>query len=171
MSFFSVFSPLVSVFARLSQGLSQHFQSIQRLFSDIVSFSLVLSKYFLCIKLIVFKYLSYRIWAFPIYSYSIMIQLQHQFIIFSILMIMPAGLAWDHLFSQVPCPRLRGSSGCDKTQYQSSRFESRMMSEKATLSRVLFIGVKCTTSNEREAMKCFSKNITFLLLLLCVWYD
>ncbi|KAH0636085.1 hypothetical protein KY290_036497 [Solanum tuberosum] len=33
------------------------------------------------------------------------------------------------------------------------------------------MGVKCTTSNEREAMKCFRKNFIFLLLLSCVWYD
>ncbi|KAH0633127.1 hypothetical protein KY284_035913 [Solanum tuberosum] len=33
------------------------------------------------------------------------------------------------------------------------------------------MGVKCTTSNEREAMKCFRKTFIFLLLLLCVWYD
>ena len=45
------------------------------------------------------------------------------------------------------------------------------MCEKAALSRVLFMGVKCTTSNEREAMKCFMKNIIFLLLLSFIRYD
>ncbi|KAH0658050.1 hypothetical protein KY289_026798 [Solanum tuberosum] len=35
-------------------------------------------------------------------------------IIFSMLMIMPARLAWDHLWSQVPCPRLGGILGRDK---------------------------------------------------------
>ena len=45
------------------------------------------------------------------------------------------------------------------------------MSKKSALSRVLLMGVKCTTSNEREALKCFRKNFTFLLLLSCVRYD
>ena len=66
---------------------------------------------------------------------------------------------------------LGGSSGHDKTWYQSTRFKSSRMSEKAALSRVLFMGVKCTTSNEREAMKCLRKNFTFLLHLSCVGYD
>ena len=42
---------------------------------------------------------------------------------------------------------------------------------KATVSRVLFMGMKCTLSDEREAMKCFEKNFTFLLLLSWVRYD
>ena len=86
-----------------------------------------------------------------------MIELPQQFIIFSMLMIMPAGLPWDHLSSYVLCPRLGGSSGRDKTWYQITRFKSPRISKKAALSRVLFIGVKCTTCNEREAMKCFRK--------------
>ena len=87
------------------------------------------------------------------------------------LIIMPEGLAWDHLWSEVPFPRLGGSIGRDRTWYQSTRFKSPNMSEKSTLSRVIFISVKCTTSNEREAMKCFRKNFTFLLLLSYVRYD
>ena len=100
-----------------------------------------------------------------------MIYFLHQFILFSMLMIMLAGLAWDHLWSQVPCPDLKGSSRYDKTWYQSSRFKSPRMFEKAALSRVLLMGVKCTTSNVREAIKCFRKNFTFLLLLSCIRYD
>ena len=42
----------------------------QRLFSDIVRFSLVLSSYFYCIKLIIFKYLSYVIWVFPSFHFK-----------------------------------------------------------------------------------------------------
>ena len=64
-----------------------------------------------------------------------------------------------------------GSSGHAKTCYKSTRLKSPRMSGKAALSRVLLMGVKCTTSNQREAMKCFRKNLTFLLLLSCVRYD
>ena len=66
---------------------------------------------------------------------------------------------------------LGGSSGHDKTCYHITKFKSPMTFGKSALSRVLFMGVKCTTSNEREAMKCLRKNFTFLLHLSCVGYD
>ena len=65
----------------------------------------------------------------------------------------------------------QGCSGRDKTWYQRTRFKSPIMSKKPTLSRVLFMGVKCTTSNVREAIKCFREKFTFLLHLSCVRYD
>ena len=59
-----------------------------------------------------------------------------------------------------------GSSGCDKNLYQSTRLKSPRMSKKASLSTVLLMSMKCTTSNEREAMKFFSKNFIFLVTLI-----
>ena len=63
-------------------------------------------------------------------------------------------------------PCLEGSSGRDKTWHESTRFKRPRMSEKAALSRVLFMGVKCTISNEREAMKCFRKKLHFLVTFI-----
>ena len=82
------------------------------------------------------------------------------------LVIMPVGIAWDHLWSKVPCPRLGDFSGCDKILYQSTRFKKPTMSEKAALNRFLLMDVKCTTYNEREAMKCFRKNLHFLVTII-----
>ena len=91
-------------FARFILDLSQYFQSSLEAYFR-------LNQIQLSIELIfpVFKYLSYRIWVSPISSDLIMIQLPHQFIIFSSLMIMPVGLSWDHFWFQVSCPRLGGS--------------------------------------------------------------
>ena len=60
----------------------------------------------------------------------------------------------------------QGYLGPNKTLYKRHRFKSPRMSEEAALSRVLFMGVKCTTSNEREAMKCFRKKLNFLGILI-----
>ena len=82
------------------------------------------------------------------------------------LIIMLEGLAWDHLWFEVPFLHLGGSTGRNRTWYQSTRFKSPKMYEISALSRVLFMGVKCTTSNEREAMKCFRKKLNFLGILI-----
>ena len=55
------------------------------------------------------------------------IQLPQQFIIFSMLMIMPAGLAWHHLQSQVPSPRLEGSSWRDIVSIIEHRYGSEFI--------------------------------------------
>ena len=54
-------------FCQIQLGLFQYFQSSLEAYIRHSQTSLVLSEYFFCIKLIVFKYLSYRIWVFPIF--------------------------------------------------------------------------------------------------------
>uniref|UniRef100_M1DJH2 Uncharacterized protein n=1 Tax=Solanum tuberosum TaxID=4113 RepID=M1DJH2_SOLTU len=73
----------------------------------------------------------------------------------------------DLQISSVPYPRLGGSSGRDKLVIKALGLRV-LGCLKAVLSRVIFMGVKCTTSNEREAMKCFRKTSPSLLFLSCV---
>ena len=115
MSVISVFSHLVSVFARFRLGLVLIFPvQFKGLFqTQIVSTQYLVNNFFVLNSLISFiSVIEYR--YSPSIEFKFMIQLPQQFIFFSMLMHMPTGLAWNHLWSWIPCPRLGGSSGHDR---------------------------------------------------------
>ena len=110
MSFNSAFSHLVSIFSRFSWGFSQYLQSSLEAIFRHSQIQHSIELIFLLHQTHCFQISQLQNMGIPHLFILSMIQLLQQFIIFSMLITMPAGLAWDHLWSQVLCSHFRGCS-------------------------------------------------------------
>ena len=79
-------------------------------------------------------YLMFSFSSIPyVFSKKLLFCFRIKSIIFTMLIITPIGLAWDQLWSYVPCTHLGGNSRRYKTRYQRNRFKRPRKSEKPHL--------------------------------------